>query len=228
GNDRRARPRYYRPARMKVAFIVHTFDMGGLERCIAHLVNHLDRDRFRPMIICLNRNGDAAKWLHAENVPIVELRKRPGNDLRAVHGLARILRTHAVDLVHSQNWCTLVETVLARRWAGVPYHLHGQQGAELAHLRLRGWGGRLRAQVLRWALGQTDLVVAVAESLRRYLMDMCCFSGRRIRVIPNGVEIRSPEELARHRDRIRRQLGITDGAVLVGSVGRLVEVKGFG
>ena len=33
-----------------VAYVVHTFDTGGLERCEAHLCNHLDRDRFEPMI----------------------------------------------------------------------------------------------------------------------------------------------------------------------------------
>ena len=43
----------------------------GAERIVAHLVNNLDRDRFRPMIICLDRSGAAARWLTRDDVPII-------------------------------------------------------------------------------------------------------------------------------------------------------------
>ncbi|MEO1995968.1 MAG: glycosyltransferase, partial [Planctomycetaceae bacterium] len=66
---------------MRVAYIVHGFGVGGVERCVAHLANHLDRDRFQPLIIALTRNGAAANWIERDDVPILEINKRVSNDL---------------------------------------------------------------------------------------------------------------------------------------------------
>ena len=145
---------------MRVVYVVHTFETGGLERCTANLCNLLDRSRFCPLVVCLNRNGAASDWIRAKDVPIVELRKRPSNDPKVVFRLAGVLRENAIDLVHSQNWGTLVETVLARRLARVRQHVHGEQGLELSDLQLRGFRRWLRRSGTRWgfrranALGQ--------------------------------------------------------------------------
>ena len=117
---------------VRIAFVVHTFDMGGLERCVARLVNRLDPARFEPMIVCMDRNGDAAGWLQRPDVPIVELRKRAGNDPAVIRRLAKTLRENRIDVVHSHNWGTLLETVLARRWAKTAYHGHAEHGLGLA------------------------------------------------------------------------------------------------
>ena len=89
---------------IRIACVVHTFDMGGIERCVAHLANHLDRSRFRPLIVCLNRSGSAAQWITRDDIPIVEIKKKPRNDLGAVRRLAGVLKEHQVDVVHSHNW----------------------------------------------------------------------------------------------------------------------------
>ncbi len=136
--------------RRHIAYIVHTFQMGGLERCIADLVNHLDRGRFQPHIFCLDRCGDAADWIKAADVPVEELHKHAGNDLRAVHQLGKLCQRHSIDLVHSHNWCTLVETMAARKWAGVPRHVHAQHGMDVGYLHLDGWHGRLQREAMRW------------------------------------------------------------------------------
>ena len=99
----------------RVAYVVYRFDVGGLERCVANLCNHLDRERFQPMVVCLERSGSAAAWLERDDVEVVELHKRAGNDLGVVRRLARVLKDRNVHVVHSHNWGTLVETAAARR-----------------------------------------------------------------------------------------------------------------
>ena len=145
GKDGTARP-------MRVAYVVCTFETGGLERCIARLCSHLDRDRFRPMVVCLSRSGAAADWIERDDVPIVELGKRAGNDPLLVRRLARTLKEDRVDVVHSHNWGRLVETSLARRWAGVPVHVHAERGTLMGDLNGGGLRSRLRAAVAAWRL----------------------------------------------------------------------------
>jgi len=214
--------------RLRVAYVVHTFEMAGLERCIARLVNHLDDSRFSPIIVCLERNSDAAAWLTRDDVPIVELHKRPGNDPLAIRRLAGALRKHEVDIVHSHNWGTLLETVLARRWARVPVHVHAEHGLAFGDQAISGWRRRLRRQVARWALRRVDAVVAVAEQVQRRLASRFGYPAENVHVIGNGVDPLPNGGEQVQRGRIRKELGIPASALVVGSVGRLVSVKDFG
>jgi len=216
-----------KPRPITVAYVVYNFHIGGLERCIARLSNHLDRGRFRPMIICLGVNGTAEQWLEVDDVEIVELHKKPSNDLSAVVRLARTLRSHSVDVVHSHNWGTLVETVLARKMARTPVHVHAERGMELAAMQTSGLRKQLRGRVTRWALERSDHVVAVAEAVRSQVLHRCGGLKKTIEVIPNGVSRPPLDSQGPSRHEIRQQLGLSPEAVVMGSVGRLAPVKDF-
>ena len=213
---------------LRIAYVVHTFDVGGLERCVARLVNHLDTERFSPLVICLNRSGDAAGWIQRADVPVIELGKRQGNDLRVIWRLAKALRDHRVDVVHSHNWGTLLETTLARRRAGVPAHVHAEHGLELADLQIASWRKRLRGCVARWALARADAVVAVADGVRRRLASRFGHPADAVELIGNGVDAMRNGDSPAQRDRIRRSLGVSKDTPVIGSVGRLAPVKDFG
>lgn len=213
---------------VRIAYIVHTFDVGGLERCVSHVVNRLDRDRWAPLVICLNRNGTASKWITREDVRIIEVGSRGGFDWRGWRRFARILQEERIDLVQSHNWGTLVETELARRHAGVRYHVHAERGTVMGGTtggsRIRR---RVRATCMRWALRCCDSTIAVAESVRDRVTQMTGYPASRMLVVPNGVEPPPCSDPASQRTSIRRELGVGLEAVLIGSVGRLVPVKNF-
>ena len=213
---------------IRLAYVVHTFDMGGLERCIARLVNNLDPSQFIPTVICLNRNGDAAGWIERADVPVVALHKRPGNDPLVIWRLSKTLREHNIDIVHSHNWGTLLETTLARRLARIPIHIHAEHGLELADLRIGDWRRRLRGRTARWALRQADVVVAVADGVRERLTTRFGHPAEKVRLIPNGVDSMTGNGSQLAGVRLRRSLGIPEDAFVVGSVGRLAPVKDFG
>ena len=202
--------------------------MGGLERCIARLANHLDRERFAPMVICLNRSGDAADWITCDDVPIVELHKRPGNDPGVIRRLARALREHKVDIVHSHNWGTLLETTLARRWARTPVHVHAEHGLELDALRVTGWKSKLRCVAARWALRRVDRIVAVAKHVQQSVASRCGLDIDQIEVLTNGVDLDGHVSTPKTRHQLRKSIDVDDNAFVVGSIGRLAPVKDFG
>jgi glycosyltransferase involved in cell wall biosynthesis len=177
------------------------------------------------MIICLNRSGDAANWIERRDVPIVSLHKAAGNDPRVIWRLAGELRRQRIDLVHSHNWGTLLETVLARKLARVPAHVHAEHGLELADLEQRGWRSRARRHVTRWALRQADAVVAVADSVRQRIEQRCGYPADQITVIPNGVERPPGNPSDAEMDRLRESLGIGKHALVLGTIGRLAAVK---
>ncbi|MBX3440714.1 MAG: glycosyltransferase, partial [Planctomycetaceae bacterium] len=211
---------------IRVAYIVHIFAVGGIERCVAHLSNHLDRRHFQPTIIALTHNGRAADWIEQDDVSILELHKRTGNDLGALRRLAKVLRDREIDVVHSHNWGTLIETSVARRWAKVPVHVHTEHGQGLHH-KLSGLKQRLRGRAEGWAFERANAVVICAESVRHQISVRSGFAESRMLYLPNGVEDPLQHPMQRSRSELRRELGIPDSACVVGSVGRFVDVKDF-
>lgn len=212
---------------IRIAYIVHTFDVGGLERCVANLANHLDRDRFLPSIICLNRNGNAANWIERDDVVIHEIRKKPRNDFGAIRRLAKLLKDEQIDIVHSHNWGTLIETTLARRWAKTPVHIHAERGTLLGSLSTAGFKMGMRIRAMRWAAKRCDVMMTPAHSIAERLSIICRIPVSQVEVIPNGVKSAEIENRDAVRSEIRESLSIPQNAFVVGSVGRLQHVKGF-
>jgi glycosyltransferase involved in cell wall biosynthesis len=77
-------------------------------------------------------------------------------------------------------------------------------------------------------MNRADCVVTVAKSVRRRLIGRCGRLRIPVRVIPNGVDVPAVDESETERAALRRSLGIAPGAIVLGSVGRLVQVKDFG
>ncbi len=209
-----------------IAYIVDSFRYGGLERCVARLVNGLDADRFRSVVICLKDSGRAAEWIRGD-VPVHELHKGPGNDWSVVRRLADVLRDEQIDVVHSHNWATLVETTLARRMAKTPVHVHSQRGMFFHGRAASPWKQAARRLATRWACGRADRVIAVADSVRQEMCEVWGIPRDSIQVIPNGIDVPVHDATGREAARLRNSLGIPLEAVVIGSVGRLVPVKDF-
>lgn len=216
------------PDPIRVAFVVHTFGVGGLERCVAHLVNELDPARFEPMIVCFTRNGDAAQWIRRSEVPIVELYKPPRNSLRTVLRLVRALLDYRPDLIHTHNWATLIESTLARRWVSGIRHVHAEHGLVLGKAGVPGLKIRARQVAMRWALNRVDTVVACAESVKERVSRECGFPRSRMLVVPNGVESPATDGRPSRAAELRSRLGLKRNSFVYGSVGNLRPVKDFG
>ena len=211
---------------IRIAFVVHGMQPGGIERSVTRIIGGLDRNCFEPLVICLDRSGPAVNWLD-DDIRVIEIEKRPGNDLSAVRRLVSVLKSNQIHLVQSHNWGTLLETAVARKLARVPKHIHAERGTVLGAIDSRGWKQRFRAVLMRAALSSVDYVVSNSHAVATRVQDRCGYPLSRIAVIPNGVPSYSTEGRGESRRKVRQLLGIAEEVTLLGSVGRLHEVKGF-
>ncbi|MGB0597089.1 MAG: glycosyltransferase [Rubripirellula sp.] len=211
---------------IKITFVVHSLQPGGIERSVTRIVNGLDRERFCPAIICLDGSGPAANWLTQE-VTVIEIRKNAGNDLAAIRRMAHALRELGTDIVQSHNWGTLVETVLAKKFSRCPLHVHAERGTVLGSVEPGGFRHWLRARAMSLALRQVDQVVSNSRTVASRVHQRCGYPVGNIAIIPNGVAELSLHTRAEVRDKVRSLLGLRGQDVLFGSVGRLAGVKGF-
>jgi glycosyltransferase involved in cell wall biosynthesis len=151
---------------------------------------------------------------------------RPWNDLRALLGLYRMMRTFRPHIVHTHTAKAGMLGRLAARVAGVPVVVHTFHG----HV-LRGYFGPLktafyRAMERRLA-ASSDVLVAVSDAVKHDLVALGVAPDAKIRVIPLGLDL-EPLAGALPRGSLRGEAGVPEGAPLIGIVGRLAPIKDVG
>lgn len=200
-------------APVKVMHLVYTLRTGGMEKNVVKLVNALDPLRVRSAI-CSCTPADDLKHEVREGVPVHELNRRAGNDIRFVATLARLLRAERPHVLHTHGWGTLVEGYVAARLSGVPRLVHGEHGTTTT--------GKTNLFIQRAIWRRCDRVLSVSRTLADRMASETGFDRARITVIPNGLDVA----------RFQPAYGVNvasvkqpDGAVTIGTVGRLVPVK---
>ena len=202
-----------------VAHVLSSFGMGGQERVAFDLAVSQLRAGWQVTALSLEPPPDgplAAEFAAAGAAVERVARPRPGVDPILIVRLARWLRAHRVDLVHTHNRMALIYGAPAGRLAGAAVvhtkHGHNPRGGT------RLVAGNLAGRCVHAFVAVSDETAAVAR--RRREVD-----ERRLSVITNGIELARfhPEPAARAR--VRRELGIDADAWVVGTVGRVAVEK---
>lgn len=127
--------------KIKVAFPFIHDAVGGSHISALNLIRHLDGDRFEPFVLLENPNGRVAELFRSEKIPFepittsaptsdAAIGEHAGSLSLARYGLARIstiarqLRRHRVDIVHTNDGRMHVFGGLAARLAGAKQVWH--------------------------------------------------------------------------------------------------------
>jgi sugar transferase (PEP-CTERM/EpsH1 system associated) len=206
-----------------VAHVVHRFDVGGMENGLATLINHMPEARYRHAVICLQDFTEFRRRIERPDVSFLALHRRPGKDFRLYPRLWRALRRLRPDLVHTRNLSALEGQVVAAL-AGVRARVHGEHGRDVFDLYGRNW----KYNVLRRAVRPlVTRYTTVSRDLERWLVGTVGVEPSRVTQIYNGVDT----ERFLPRPLRRRAIGppgfTGNGEIVIGSVGRMAEVKDY-
>lgn len=211
-----------------VLYVQATSEVGGSDIALYRLVSHLDRERWRPVVV-LPRPGPLLPKLESAGVtvhitPMVQL--RPGFDVGhqarylarfgpSVLQLARIMRRERAAIVHTNSLFSL-HGPWAALLARVPHVWHVREIPDVPTAVVRA------ATAL--ALRLSDRVITMTDGVAR-LFSRRQRAGGRVQTIYDGIDVTafSPSVAG---SRIRGELGLPADAPLVGFVGRLDPWKG--
>jgi glycosyltransferase involved in cell wall biosynthesis len=200
--------------------VVHgvlSLDVGGLERCVLSLVTAGRKAGQRVTVACVERPGTLAPAVEAAGGAVVSLGKPPGRHPQVIDAARTLLAGLAPDVVHTHQLGALVYLGPA---AGVPV-LHTEHGNQFAR---DGFMDRLKGRLLwRRTAGLAGLVCCVSAEIAAALGRWRTVHRDKLEVVSNGVDV---DALAGgDGSRARAELGIPADAPVVGTVGRLAEVK---
>lgn len=201
--------------------ITHDLHVGGLPRVVDTLCRAIDRDRFDVSVLCLRDVGPLGEALR-EDLGIRVDRLRDNHhvpDRMAFLKVARYLKKFPADVVHTHNTEPFIEGSLGAILAGVRTLVHTDHARPFPD-RFRYMAGEWFVSQFAWrVVGVSD---HTTENLRRYEK----ISPRKLVTIPNGIDgdrYDTEVDVAA----ARAELGIPEGAPVLGFASRLAEQKGL-
>lgn len=218
------------PRKIGVAMVVNNLDVGGLEKVVVSLLNHLDRERFDRYLVCLDGPGKMAADvdLPAENRLVLE--KNPDRrlpivgvsvDLSLFTRIRRFCADREIDILHTHNLAPLLYAGLAtrlppmRRRPRLVYTEHNQIYSASAGQKRR----------FRHYLRLADRVLTVSRDLERTLLRDVGAPAAKLQVLWNGIDGR--RFVFQDPRKVRRELGIGDDEMVFGTAVVLSKQKGI-
>jgi glycosyltransferase involved in cell wall biosynthesis len=204
---------------MRIVHVVLQLRMGGQERFILNHSRELVARGHDVTVISMSEGGDLRRDFGS--IPTRDVLYVPGQSRLSLYArLAHALHELGPDVVHTHNAMPLIYAAPAARLARVRRVVHTKHGANpdysLAPLVL----ARLAARTLTAFVAVSEGTAETARARERP-------SEKILRVIPNGVPLEQFGADPTARDRVRAELGIPGGAVVVGTVGRLAREKDY-
>ncbi len=219
---------------MKVLNVITRLNIGGAAQHAILLTKSLNRQEWTSVLVTGKvdpHEGDMTERAYAEHLdPIVISTLRNGSgvvaDAISFVRLYRLFRRQQPTIVHLHLLKARLLGGIAARLAGVPIiteTFHGTLFAGYFHptvSRALVWLERMLAR-------QMSAVIAVSDEVARDVIRMKVAEPNKVRVIPLGLELDRLREATSGRGRLRAELSLPDHTLLVGTVGRLVPIKGI-
>jgi sugar transferase (PEP-CTERM/EpsH1 system associated) len=204
-----------------VAHVIFRLDVGGLENGLVNLINRIPAERFRHAIVSLTDYSAFRQRIQRSDVPVFALNKPPGNSPATLARLWLLLRRLRPDIVHTRNLGAL-EAALPAALAGVPVRIHGEHGRDVDDLD----GTNTRRQIVRRLYKPfVHQYIALSQDLASYLRHKIRVPTSRIAQIYNGVDSERFHPAGERRDSVPQADFAGPGHFVIGSVGRMQDVK---
>jgi L-malate glycosyltransferase len=195
---------------------------GGAEEHILTLLRGLDRNRFRPLLVCTPETAAKVGADVPADVTVVPLRLHRLRDFGPAFRLARLLRERSVDILHSHLFYSSLFASPVGYLCGVPVIV------ETPHVREHWRRSRLKSSYVvdRLAGRFVDRFIAVSRANARYLVDEKALPAAKVVVIENGCDLGRFSARREPAPGLKQSLGFGAADPVLVVVGRLEPQKG--
>jgi len=207
---------------MKNITVLHVFvtlPVGGAEQLLASMVSKFNSN-IKSMICCICDKGEIGERLEQDGHKIIVLNKlhKNGWDGSVVDDLCNIIRKYNVDLIHGQLYHSNLYSRFAAKRENIPaiISIHNTYNKQKKiHRRL----------INRYLLKYTSAIIVGSDDIKKDVVKYDHAPDKLIHTIPNSINI-SSIQTSFSRESARKNLGLSNNDLVLGTIGRLEEQKG--
>lgn len=214
---------------MIVLHITTGLETGGAELVLERIIMHQRQDaRYQHRVISLRTLGTVGPRLQAAGIPVEAMGML--GPVALISGFVRLIRRIAQirpDLVttwmyHADVFGGVAAWLVGRRRIIWSIRISDISPA-LGVSRSQMWIRRLSVPLSRFVPRRIHYVAEAARKVHEALG----YDATKSVVVPNGYVVPAPAEAAAARSRIRAELGLVEGDILIGSAGRFSPQKNY-
>lgn len=198
--------------------VIPSMNIGGREKVVLDVLEHIDKKRFIVEVACLGRRGSLYHAFRSKHVTVHFLNKQRGFSPRVYFQLRRLITEKRFDIVHSHNPGAFLYGAIAAILAKVSTIINSEHG----YADVISWRKRIAESILTNRISRT---LAVSKDLASILSNRPFARKSNIQILHNGIDV-DKFSSSKKRAVIRESIGIKDPEILIGTVARLAAVKG--
>lgn len=192
--------------KINLLFFEPSSGFGGSGNALANLLNHIDKDRFYPVLVILNEGPQFEKIKDLG----IEIKKIDSNILPLIFSLVFIIKKYRIDLVHvNTNIISGIPAIIASKVTGIPCICHIRQTRKLIK----------REKIF---IKCVDSIIVINRHVKETMNTGV--SQEKVNMIYDGIDLSDFSALEKTED-AKNEFSLGSSYV-VGIVGRIIEGKG--
>lgn len=211
---------------MKIAEYIGAFGTGGIEHVVLQLFKNMNSQELKiDFLIDFKQDVECSKEIAEKNGRILSVFNSDGKItsyrqkiLKTVY-FYKLLRREKYDIIHFHiSYPSTLLYCFVARVAGVKVRLVQVHAASYGNTgRLHRWLSEISKIIF---LSSATGLLAVSQDAGRWM-----FGKKKFEVLTNGIEVDRFGYSLQEQERLRRQYGIAEDAVVIGHVGRFADAK---
>ena len=206
----------------RVLHVIDSFDLGGAQTFLLDLVRHLDPRLFVTEVAAMHGHGVFESAFQEAGIKTHSLSPGKFPPLYLLNFL-RLMHQGKFDILHFH--------LFGAKLCAKPLAIAAGHRAIVVHVQCND-ASRDQSPLLLAADALANRgasrVIAVSESVRRYLLEHEDLPAAKVAMIPNGLDAGEfVPATGEQKRQARAKFGISEGSFVIGGVGRLVAQKNF-
>lgn len=207
-------------SKLRVFHIINSFTRHGAELIVSEMAKLIDKSAFDVTVcgIVTNPNPAAERMqhdLHVNGVNVVDLGKQAYmKDITTPFRLRALIREYKADIVHTHCPSPDIYGRIAGLMSGRRNIVSTLHNTRYSYVRLNSSLSKV-----------TSMHIAVSEAVKEWALRELHLSARKIKVIYNGVDVKSMNSDSGAHAFLKEREGLKGGQPIITCVGRLHEQK---
>lgn len=200
---------------MNILYLTGCLSMGGTEIYTLNMAQAF-REKGDAVYWATVKEGELKETVESQGIELLYCnlgRRTPGALLESVQQIRKIYQEKKIDIIHSADaYSAMISTLAFRNRKHRPHLIWSNVGI----------GAKSYALMRKFCGKSFDLIIAVSNHIRNRMIEEG-FEPERIRCHIGSREMLLPTV---ERSELRRKFEILDGDIVIGTVGRVVPMKG--
>lgn len=205
---------------VKVLHTIYSLEAGGAERVVYHYALYHRKNNYVPVVCAIKKGGEFAEEIRKHGVKVYLATEKNSGPFDIIKKIRQIIIEENISVVHSHGQVANSWTIPAVFFSPVRCFVRTEH-----NVYYPGFKAKIHSFINRSTFFLNDRIIGVSDAVKNAHIDTA-FAGRsKYITVHNGIDRHPFEDVKVEREKMLKDIGISDNCLIVGTVGSLTRQK---